>query len=124
MFKKKLRNAGDCTNKAVVEYATVLVKIPSRLMPANMQNPHYEPDDIVQGLYASPAGRLTFKALYLDSVELAEQFAACLVGIFNNRPYRNDFVIKVEVVTTTQTVTATKGKAEHTAAVEQSLSGH
>jgi hypothetical protein len=121
MSHQQLRSAGDFKNKATVEYATVLVEIPSRLAPANMHNPHYEGDDIVKGLYASPTGRLTFQALYLDSVELAEKFATYLTRLFKNRPYRKDFAIKVEVITTTQTVTATKGKLKHSALVKQIL---
>lgn len=122
MEHQRLRSAGDFKNKATVEYAAVLIEIPSRLMPVNMQNPHYEDDDVVRGLYASPTGRLTFQILYLDSVELAEQFVAHLTRLFKNRPYRNEFAIKVEVVTTTQTVTATKGKLKHSALVRQTLS--
>lgn len=87
-----------------------------------MHDPHYEPDDTIQSVYASPTGRLTFKTLYLDSVELAQQFAAHLAHLFKNRPYRNDFAIKIKVVTTTQTVTATKGKLKHSALVRQTLS--
>jgi len=122
MSQRIMRSAGDFKNKSAVEYATVKVEIPSRLAPANMQDPQYEPDDTIQSVYASPTGRLTFKTLYLDSVELAEQFVAHLTHQFKNRPYRNEFAIKIEVVTTTQTVTATNGKLKHSALVRQTLS--
>lgn len=122
MIQRIMRSAGDFNDKSAVEYATVKVEIPSRLAPANMHDSHYEPDDNIQSVYASPTGRLTSKPLYLDSVELAEQFVAHLTHLFKNRTYRNEFAIKVEVVTTTQTVTATKGKLKHSALVRQTLS--
>jgi len=118
---KKLRSAGDFPNKSVVEYATVRVEIPHRLVPSNLQNPHYRDEDIVAGLYASPTGRLSYKTLYLDSIELAELFAAHLRQAFQGRPYANEYALKVEVITTTQKVTATKGKAKHSAAVIETL---
>jgi len=118
---KKLRNAGDFPNKSIVEYATVRVEIPHRLVPSNLQNPHYRDDDIVAGLYASPTGRLTYKTLYLDSVELAEQFAAHLRRVFQSRTYANEHTVKVEVLTTSQKVTATKGKLKHSQVVSETL---
>ena len=106
-----------------MEYATIRVEIPHRLVPSNLQNPHYRDEDIVAGLYASPTGRLSYKTLYLDSVELAERFVAYLNQAFQNRPYANAFTLKVEVITTTQKVTATKGKVKHSAAVAETLLG-
>ena len=49
------------------------MEIPHKL-PSNMINPHYRDEDVVQGLYPSPAGRLSYKVLYLNSVELAASF--------------------------------------------------
>lgn len=121
---KKLRSAGDFPNKSVVEYATIWVEIPHRLIPSNFRSPHYQDEDIVAGLYTSPTGRLSYRPLYLDSIELAEHFAAHLHQFFQNRPYANEYALKVEVVTTTQKVTATKGKAKHSAAVAETLSGN
>lgn len=121
---KKLRNAGDFANKSVVEYATVRVEIPHRLVPSNLRNPHYRDEDVVTGLYASPTGRLSYKTLYLDSIELAERFAAHLQQAFQSRPYANEYALKVEIITTTQKVTATKGKAKHSAAVAETLFGN
>jgi hypothetical protein len=121
---KKLRSAGDFPNKSAVEYATIRVEIPHRLIPSNLRNPHYRDEDIVVGLYASPTGRLSYKTLYLDSIELAERFAAHLHQVFQSRPYASEYALKVEVITTTQKVTATKGKAKHSAAVAEMLSGN
>lgn len=118
----KLRNAGDFKNKSVVEYATIRVELPHRLVPSNLQDGHYRNDDIVKGLYATPAGRLSYKTLYLDSLELAERFAAHLNRLFKNRPYASEFELKLEILTTTQTVTATKGKIKHSELVAQTLS--
>jgi hypothetical protein len=119
----KLRSAGDFPNKSVVEYATVRVEIPHRLVPSNLRNPHYRDDDVVAGLYASPTGRLSYKTLYLDSFELAERFAAHLHQAFQTRPYANEYVLKVDVITTTQKITATKGRVKHSAAVAETLLG-
>lgn len=120
---KLLREAGDFPNKSAVEYATIKVEIPHRLIPSNMINSHYRDDDIVQGLYPSPTGRLSYKVLYLNSVELAESFVEYLHFLFKNRPYVNSYNLKVEVKTTTEKVTATKGKAKHSAQVQETLIG-
>ncbi len=122
MESTKLRDAGDFKNKSAVEYATIKVEIPHRLVPSNLRNPYYLDDDIVKGLYATPTGRLSYKTLYLDSHELAEQFVEHLTRIFQNRPYAKEFTLKLEVVTTTQTATATKGKMKHSAIVAETIS--
>lgn len=118
----KLRTSADFKNKSSVEYATIRVEIPHRLVPSNLQDGHYRDDDVVTGLYATPTGRLSYKTLYLDSKELAEHFADYLRSLFKNRPYAAEFELKVEVLTTTQTVTSTKGKLKHSAIVLQTLS--
>lgn len=122
MEHTKLRNAGDFKNKSVVEYATIRVEMPSRLVPLNLRDGHYRDDDVVKGLYSTPTGRLSYKTLYLDSRELAEQFAEYLTRLFRSRIYSDDFEIKLEVLTTTQTVTATKGKIKHSAIVRETIS--
>lgn len=121
----KLRSQGDFPNKRVVEYATVLVDLASRLLPQNLQNSYCEPEDIVAGLYASAAGRLTYKALYLDDLALAHAFAEHLDKVFQDRRYAGQYTLRVEVVKTTQTVTATKIRARCSAAVRAVLAaGH
>jgi hypothetical protein len=109
----ELCKAGDFPNKSVVEYATVKVEIPHRLVPSNLRNEHYEDDDVVKGLSVSPTGRLSYKTLYLDSKELAEKFAERLADLFKSRPYRDHYKLAVSVERTTMTVTATKGKIKH-----------
>ncbi|MEO8644941.1 hypothetical protein [Pseudomonas sp.] len=118
-----LRKAGDFPNKAVVEYATVKVEMPHRLIPINLRNEFYEDEDLVKGLYVSPTGRLTYKTLYLDSEALAHRFASKLVDIFKSRPYRDHYKLAVTVECTTMTVTATKGKIKHSASVANHLAG-
>lgn len=122
MEHTKLRNAGDFKDKSVVEYATIRVEMPSRLVPSNLRDGHYRDDDVVKGLYSTPTGRLSYKTLYLDSRELAEQFAEHLTRLFQSRLYSDEFEIKLEVLTTTQTVTATKGKIKHSAIVRETIS--
>ncbi|RMT48303.1 hypothetical protein ALP47_200117 [Pseudomonas savastanoi] len=53
--------AGDFPNKSVVEYATIKVEIPHRLVPINLRNEHYEDADLVKGLSVSPIWRLSTK---------------------------------------------------------------
>lgn len=118
-----LRKAGDFPNKAVVEYATVKVEIPHRLVPSNLRNEHYEDEDLVKGLFVSPTGRLSYKTLYLDSNELAEKFAERLADLFKSRPYRDHYKLAVSVERTTMTVTATKGKIKHSDQVASYLAG-
>ncbi|MEH6486109.1 MULTISPECIES: hypothetical protein [Pseudomonas] len=118
----ELRKAGDFPNKSVVEYATVRVEVPHRLVPANLQDQHYGDNEIVQGLYASPRGRLTYKTLYLDSEELAERFVEKLHLIFKERAYSGHYKLKLSVETTTKTTTATNSKIKHSALVAEHLS--
>lgn len=119
---KLLRESNDFPNKSVVEYATIRIEIPHRLVPSNLKDPHYRDEDIAKGLYASPTGRLTYKTLYLNSIELAEQYIEYLHSIFKNRPYAKSYTLKLEVVTTSQKVTATKGKSKHSDKVRKTLS--
>ncbi|CAD0264210.1 conserved hypothetical protein [Pseudomonas veronii] len=118
-----LRKAGDFPNKSVVEYATIKVEIPHRLVPINLRNEHYEDEDLVKGLSVSPTGRLSYKTLYLDSKELAEKLADRLADLFKNRPYRDHYKLTVSVERTTMTVTATKGKIKHSDQVASYLAG-
>lgn len=117
-----LRSRGDFPNKRTVEYATVQVDLAHKLLPANLQNPHYQDDDLVAGLYVSPAGRLTFNILYLDDLELAKKFAAHMNRVFSARRYAGRYALRVEITTCTKTVTATKMRLKHSVAVRQILS--
>jgi hypothetical protein len=117
----RLRSQGDFPNERAVEYATVLVDLRHRLLPQSLQNPCCEPEDIVPGLYASATGRLTYMILYLDDLALAHAFAAHLETVFQARRYAGQYTLRVEVVTTTQTVTATKMRARSSAAVREVL---
>ncbi|WP_241898515.1 hypothetical protein [Pseudomonas syringae] len=116
-----LRSQGDFPNQRTVEYATVLVDLAQKWLPANLQNPHYADDDLVAGLYVSPAGRLTFNILYLDGLALAEEFAAHMDRVFSARSYAGRYALRVEITTTTKTVTATKMRARCSAAVRKLL---
>lgn len=118
-----LRQAGDFPDKSVVEYATIKVEIPHRLVPVNLRHEFYEDEDVVKGLYVSPTGRLSYKTLYLDSKELAEKLAEKLADLFENRPYRDYYKLLVSVERTTMTVTATKGKIKHSGQVTSYLAG-
>lgn len=118
-----LRKAGDFPNKSVVEYATIKVEIPHRLVPVNLRQEFYEDNDIVKGLYVSPTGRLSYKTLYLESEDLAKKLAQRLAELFKNRPYRDHYKLVVSIEHTTMTVTATKGKIKHSEQVASYLAG-
>lgn len=117
-----LRSPGDFANKHTVEYATILVDLPHKLLPANLRNNGYEDDDLVAGLYVSPSGRLTYSTLYLDDLALAHQFAAYVDQVFSERRYVGLYALRVELATTTITVTATKMRARCSATVRKVLS--
>lgn len=117
---KLLRQAGDYPNKSVVEYATVEVRIPNELLPSNLQHTGQAGETPIT-LSVSPSGRLTNKTLYLNSVELTERFAAHLANLFDSRKYAGHYELRVCVMTTTKTTTATKGKVEHSARVAEVL---
>ena len=119
---KLLREAGDFPNKSIVEYATVRIDMPCKLVPSNLKDEGYNNNDNVSGLYVSPTGRITYKTLYLNSIELAEQFIQYLHTLFKNRPYAQHYTLRLEVTTTSQKVTATKGKLKHSAQVAEVLS--
>lgn len=95
----------------------------SRFLIALSRRVFYRDEDIVAGLYARPTGRLSYKTLYLDSVEPAERFVAHLHQAFQRRPYANEYSLKVEVITTTQKVAATKGRTKHSASIAETLLG-
>ncbi len=106
-----LRKQGDFPNRSVVEYATVLIRVRNDLLPQNLRSYHWEHDDnsmITVGV--SPAGRLRGKSIYLDSIELAEQFAAFLHQQFEKRKYKSNYTIEVLVDTTSQGKTVIRWK--------------
>lgn len=121
MDRIKLRQAGDFPNDRVVEFATVKVELKHQYLPRGLQSEYYENDDLVAGLYETPSGRLTYKILYLDSVALADAFIQRLHQIFRSRDYAEHYVLKRDVLTTTQTVTATRGREKHSKQVEAFL---
>lgn len=119
--QEALRSQGDFANKRTVEYATILVDLPHKSLPANLSNPGYEDDDLVAGLYVSPSGRLTYATLYLDDFALALEYAAYVNQVFSARRYAGLYALRVELATTTMTVTATKMRARCSAAVRELL---
>ncbi|WP_318482543.1 hypothetical protein [Photobacterium leiognathi] len=117
-----LRGAGDFKNRTVVEYATLDVHIKNRLLPVNLRHAHYESDaDFVVTLGVSPTGRLTNKGVYLDSVELAEEFAEHLTSVFDKRKYKSNYEIKVVVRKSTCTKTVTRHKIADSQKVREYL---
>ncbi|MCF9448153.1 hypothetical protein J8A97_24780 [Vibrio parahaemolyticus] len=70
----------------------------------------------------SPAGRLRGKSIYLDSIELAEQFAAFLHQQFEKRKYKSNYTIEVFVDTTSQGKTVSRWKESDSRDVRDVLS--
>jgi hypothetical protein len=115
-----LREAGQFPNRSIVEYATIRVQLPNRLLPSNLHLPDIADDELIS-LYVSPSGRLTFKTLFLNSFELAQQFMHLLHTVFEKRPYAEEYKLEVVVTTTSMTATATKRKSKHSLLVTETL---
>jgi len=119
---KPLRQSGDFPNNRVVEYATINITIPDRLLPNNLKEPHWAiDDDSFITLSISPTGRLTHKEIVLESTELAEQFVEHLKNKLKGRSYGNHYKILVTVKTDTRTKTITKQKLQHSELVKKEL---
>ena len=119
MLKERmLRSAGDFPNKTVVEYATVAAKLLHRDLPSNLQDKHCTDESMVS-LSFSPTGRLTYKELFLDSVELANAFAEHLKTLVDKRSYNVE--ISVSVQTSTWTKRTTAKRKEHSEIVRRKL---
>jgi len=123
---KLLREAGDFPNKCYVEYATIRIDMPYKLIPSIIreENSTCGDDDIVKGLYVTPTGRITWRTLYLNSNELAENFLEHLHTIFKKRNYANNYTLRIEINSTSETITATKGKIKHSTLVEETLKNY
>lgn len=119
MLKERmLRSAGDFPNKTVVEYATVAAKLLHRDLPSNLQDKHCTDESMVS-LSFSPTGRLTYKELFLDSIELANAFAEHLKTLVDKRSYNVE--ISVSVQTSTWTKRTTAKRKEHSEIVRRKL---
>ncbi|MGR0306385.1 hypothetical protein [Acinetobacter beijerinckii] len=106
-----LRKLGDFPNRNTVEYATLLVHIKNNLLPQNLRSYHWEHDEnstIIVGV--SSTGRLCKKSVYLDSLELAEDFAVYLHELFKKRKYNSDYRIELLVDTTSSGKTVSRWK--------------
>lgn len=118
-----LRKLGDLPSRGVVEYATLLVRVKNGLLPQNLRSIHWEHDDnsmVTVGV--SPVGRLRGKSIYLDSVELAEQFADYLHEVFESRKYKSNYTIEVRVETTSRGKIVSRWKEADSQSVRDVLS--
>jgi len=122
-----IRELGDFKNDRAVEYATIEVRIPNKLLPVNLREYEYDdiyhPDDIVT-LSISPSGRLTktHKPIYLNSTELADSFCLHIHSLFEKRKYAKYYELEVKVLTSFKSKTVTKGKEKHSSAIDELLS--
>ncbi|MHA3980993.1 hypothetical protein [Acinetobacter venetianus] len=118
-----LRKLGDFPNRNAVEYATLLVHIKNYLLPQNLRSYHWEHDEdsmIIVGV--SSNGRLCRKSVYLDSLELAEDFAIYLHELFKKRKYNSDYRIELIVETTFSGKTVSRWKEIDSKKVREVLS--
>lgn len=109
--RKMLRKLGDFPNRNTVEYATLLIHIKNDLLPQNLRSYHWEHDEnsmIIVGV--SSNGRLCRKSVYLDSLELAEDFAIYLHELFKKRKYNSDYRIELLVDTTSSSKIVSRWK--------------
>ncbi|WP_228129562.1 hypothetical protein [Acinetobacter colistiniresistens] len=120
---KMLRKLGEFPNRNTVEYATLLVYIKNVLLPQHLRSYHWEHDEdsmIIVGV--SSNGRLCRKSVYLDSLELAEDFAIYLHELFKKRKYNSDYRIELLVETTSSGKTVSRWKEIDSKKVREVLS--
>lgn len=117
-----LRQLGDFSNRNIVEYATINVRVKNDLLPKNLRSHHWEDDDSSMiTLSVSPSGRLRQKSIYLESLELAEEFASFLHKLFSQRSYRSDYSLEVVVETSARGKTISRWKTEDSLKVRDVL---
>lgn len=117
-----LRKLGEFPNKGVVEYATINVSIKNALLPSNLRSDHWEHDESsMVTLSVSPSGRLRGKPIYLESLELAEEFSHFIHQQFSKRKYKSNYSLEVVVETSTHGKTITRWKAEDSQKVKDVL---
>ena len=108
-----LRQLGDFPNRSVVEYATINVRVKNEFLPKNLYSYHWEDDEnSMITLSVSPNGRLQGKSIYLESLELAEEFSSFLHQVFSQRKYKSDYSLEVVVETSSRGKTISRWKAE------------
>lgn len=109
-----LRQLGDFPNRSVVEYATINVRVKNEFLPKNLYSYHWEDDEnSMITLSVSPNGRLRGKSIYLESLELAEEFSSFLHQVFSQRKYKSDYSLDVVVETSSRGKTISRWKAEN-----------
>lgn len=109
-----LRQLGDFPNRSVVEYATINVRVKNEFLPKNLYSYHWEDDEnSMITLSVSLNGRLRGKSIYLESLELAEEFSSFLHQVFSQRKYKSDYSLDVVVETSSRGKTISRWKAEN-----------
>lgn len=109
-----LRQLGDFPNRSVVEYATINVRVKNEFLPKNLYSYHWEDDEnSMITLSVSLNGRLRGKSIYLESLELAEEFSSFLHQVFSQRKYKSDYSLEVVVETSSRGKTISRWKAEN-----------
>ncbi|EOE2122066.1 hypothetical protein ACKBNH_004343 [Vibrio vulnificus] len=117
-----LRQLGDFPNSSFIEYATINVRVKNEFLPKNLRSYHWEHDEnSMITLSVSPAGRLRGKSIYLESLELAEEFASFLHQVFSQRKYRSDYSLEVVVETSSRGKTISRWKTEDSQKVRDVL---
>ena len=105
------------------EYATILISIPDRLMPKNLQGTDHfwKGHGVLETVSVSLTGRLTNKQIMIESKELAERFSVYLKGKFQGRPYGDECKIKVTIVSDTKYKTIARKKLKHTQLIRSEM---
>ncbi|EHZ2906713.1 hypothetical protein CIR72_RS23240 [Vibrio parahaemolyticus] len=117
-----LRQLGDFPNRSFVEYATINVRVKNEFLPKNLRSYHWEDDEnSMIKLSVSPSGRLRGKSIYLESLELAEEFSCFLHQLFSQRKYKADYSLEVVVETSSRGKTISRWKAEDSQKVRDVL---
>ncbi|CAE6908242.1 hypothetical protein ACOMICROBIO_LKFPLAJE_01880 [Vibrio sp. B1FIG11] len=117
-----LRQLGDFPNISFVEYATINVRVKNEFLPKNLRSYHWEHDEnSMITLSVSPSGRLRGKSIYLESLELAEEFSGFLHQLFSQQKYKADYSLEVVVETSSRGKTISRWKAEDSQKVRDVL---
>ncbi len=91
-------------------------------MPKNLRSYHWEHDEnSMITVSVSPTGRLRGKSIYLESLELAEEFSTYLHQLFRQRKYRSDYTLEVVVEMSSRGKTISRWKADDSEQVKDVL---
>ncbi|OLQ90108.1 hypothetical protein BIY22_03630 [Vibrio panuliri] len=118
---RPLKHAGEFLNPALVEYAVISITMPDGYVPRHHRLIDYGvPKEAIRHLSVTSRGRLTLESgCYIESIELAEQFAEKLTVLFSKRHYRYVYKMKIEINVSDRTNFTTTKKTKDSEAIKK-----